>query len=163
SGSLQHSSWPLGNGSRQVHIYIRILQPKYPQLYCLWPPLREMLYHHHWAWVHYLSFGRGKHVAFIDWQLPPSVEIQDVVQYQPVSSWMRFSRCFRFKGMKYQWVPHNSYICLYTNERTPELLARVSRARDSVSLEVRGPVIRAGLLEAIIVATALLQCGRHID
>ncbi|KAF8878748.1 hypothetical protein BD779DRAFT_1447525 [Infundibulicybe gibba] len=33
--------------------------------------------------------AEGNHVAFIDWQLPPSVEIRGVVPYQPVSSWMR--------------------------------------------------------------------------
>ena len=53
---------------------------------------------------------------------------------------------------------------LYTSGPYPsEILAKVSRGQGSVTLEIAASAIHAGLLEACIVATVLLQCSRNID
>lgn len=44
-----------------------------------------------------------------------------------------------------------------------ELLARISRDRDNLILEMSSQAIQLGLLEVCAVATVLLQCGRSID
>jgi len=45
----------------------------------------------------------------------------------------------------------------------PSLTARVSKVHNQVTLEISTEALRIGLLEVLLTATLLLQCGRNID
>jgi hypothetical protein len=44
-----------------------------------------------------------------------------------------------------------------------DVLARVSKTYDAVTLELTPRAIQLGLLEISVLATILLQCGKRID
>jgi hypothetical protein len=88
----------------------------------------------------------------------------------------------QIRGQQYIWAPDHDCICvsclycsffswflrrvfkLNTSGPYPtEMLARISRAKGFVTLEIAASAIHAGLLETIITATFLFLCDRNID
>ncbi|KAJ7663436.1 hypothetical protein B0H17DRAFT_1211688 [Mycena rosella] len=112
----------------------------------------------------------GRVIALVEWKDRPLVEIRDVCSKRRVSDWLALSldsshRVMKVNGRKYIWAPHESTIYLYpAGTVTPDLLGRIYREDDgTASLELTITAVKAGLLEACVVATVLLQCGHKID
>ncbi|KAF8061841.1 hypothetical protein FPV67DRAFT_1564041 [Lyophyllum atratum] len=109
----------------------------------------------------------GQPVAVIEWHSQPTVEVHGTVPRQAAARWMELSKDQSYKSMQvhgkwYAWVPRDKVISLFTvGPSQPELLARVSREPDMVKLEITTQAVQAGLLEAAVVATVLLQSGRN--
>lgn len=110
----------------------------------------------------------GDPVARIEWNAHPWVEIPNVVDRQLVSQWLPLSadmsyRTMRLNGRNYYWVPHNGAILLsaWPNQLDGPL-GRISRTANKVVLELTAQAISAGLFEAAVVATLLLQSGRNL-
>ncbi|KAF5386872.1 hypothetical protein D9615_002128 [Tricholomella constricta] len=109
----------------------------------------------------------GQPFAAIEWITQPAVEIYGVVPPQTAARWLELSRdqtyrSMQFGGKWYAWVHKDKTISLFTvGPSPPELLARVSREPDTVKLELTAQAVQAGLLEAAVVATVLLQSGRN--
>jgi hypothetical protein len=111
----------------------------------------------------------GDPVARIEWNAHPWVEIPNVVERQPVSQWLPLSadmsyRTMRVNGRNYCWVPHNGAILLVTAwpNQLDGHLGRITRLANKVVLELTAQAISAGLFEAAVVATLLLQSGRNL-
>jgi len=108
----------------------------------------------------------GRNLALIEWTSHPLVEIRDVLIKQEVRSWLRLSssssyRVMEIRRIQYTWAPYDKFICLYSS--SAQLLARISKSQGTITLELTTRAMQMGLLEATIVATVLLQCGRNID
>ncbi|KAJ7698251.1 hypothetical protein B0H17DRAFT_927537 [Mycena rosella] len=112
----------------------------------------------------------GKVIALVEWKDRPLVEVRNVFSKRRVSDWLALApdgshRVMKVNGQRYIWAPKQSTICLYpAGTLTPKLLGRICRGDDgTVSLELTSTAVTAGLLEACVVATVLLQCGHNID
>ncbi|KAF9460041.1 hypothetical protein BDZ94DRAFT_1170561 [Collybia nuda] len=112
--------------------------------------------------------AQNKSVALIEWKTPPTVELRGVMSGS-ARSWLklspdRSSRSMEIRGMRYTWAPHNQAINLYVGEgHSATFLARVSRTKSSLAMELTPHASQLGLLNSIVVAAFLLQCGRNID
>ncbi|KAJ6480482.1 hypothetical protein C8R47DRAFT_982957 [Mycena vitilis] len=110
----------------------------------------------------------GKIIALIEWKDRPLVEIRNVFSKMRVSDWLSLGsdashRVMKVHGQNFIWVPQKNTICLYpAGTQTPQLLGRIFKRDDgTITLELTANA--RGLLEACVVATILLQCGRRID
>ncbi|TFK26581.1 hypothetical protein FA15DRAFT_654254 [Coprinopsis marcescibilis] len=113
--------------------------------------------------------AEGGNVSLIEWQNHPFIEIRGMVAKQNVTSWLRLSpnqdsRLMDLGGVRYAWVPRNSSINLYaTSSGTPAFCGRVTRSNGGVVLELTAEALQRGLLDVVVTACLLLQCGRNID
>ncbi|KAF7318820.1 hypothetical protein HMN09_00217300 [Mycena chlorophos] len=110
----------------------------------------------------------GQGVALVEWQRHARVEVRGAVQKQDTKDWLKISRdqsyrMMTVRGTQYKWVPENQYINLYSRSSTPQFYGRISRGEGSVVLEVTGDAMQNGLLDAIVTAAVILQCGSNID
>lgn len=108
-------------------------------------------------------------IALVEWRAPPLVELRGVVRKQPVNQWLKLSpngsaREMDVRGMRYVWAPVDKSINLYTGASSgPTFLAKLTRGPTFITLELTPDALQLGLLDSIVVATLLLQCGRNID
>ncbi|KAF9051438.1 hypothetical protein BJ165DRAFT_885244 [Panaeolus papilionaceus] len=112
--------------------------------------------------------SEGKNVSLIEWQNHPFIEIRGLLAKQHVRSWMGLTpdnsaRMTTIRGVQYTWTPREKSINLYSHGSRPAFLARITRSNGSVVLDVTQDALQLGLLESLISATFLLQCGRNID
>ncbi|KAJ7101380.1 hypothetical protein B0H15DRAFT_943706 [Mycena belliarum] len=119
--------------------------------------------------------NKGDTVAAIQWRGAGGatfVEVDKAVLRQRVSEWMRVSgdasyRMMEIRGQGYVWVPQDNSICMYLwnpgSSTVPELLARIEKANDTVTLEITSDAMVRGLLEIAVVAATLFQSGCCID
>ncbi|KAJ7256348.1 hypothetical protein C8J57DRAFT_1186089 [Mycena rebaudengoi] len=119
--------------------------------------------------------NEGHNIATVQWLQNGNgayVELQDTLEKQPVSSWLGVSRDASYRmmyahGEMYVWVPQNLSICLYhwnpSDHDVPQLLARISRDEERVTLEITVDAINMSLLEMCVIATVLFQSGCQID
>ncbi|CAK5283434.1 unnamed protein product [Mycena citricolor] len=120
------------------------------------------------AGVSVFQNATGGTFSLVQWNQHPDVEIQGVAARQPTSSLLSLShdrsyRSFTWAdGSALLFVPRDNYIWIYYNS-LEQILGRISRGRDWVTLELTGEALRLGLLETSVVATFLLQSGRNID
>ncbi|KAF7369300.1 hypothetical protein MVEN_00257900 [Mycena venus] len=111
----------------------------------------------------------GQPVTIIEWRNHPVVEIRGILSKRSTSDWLPLSqngshRQMEALGKHFVWVPGGEYIFLYAaGVGQPQVYAQVSRAEDSVTLELTAEAIQIGLLEICVAATFLLQCGKSID
>ncbi|KAJ7183519.1 hypothetical protein C8R46DRAFT_1308269 [Mycena filopes] len=123
----------------------------------------------------------GRDVASVQW-VPNGggafVELYDKklsLEKQAVSAWLGVSRDASYRmmyahGQAYVWVPRNLSICLYewdprTNSAAdvPQLLARIFKEEDVVTLQISLAAIEEGLLEMCVICVVLFQSGCRID
>ncbi|KAJ7917183.1 hypothetical protein B0H13DRAFT_1870537 [Mycena leptocephala] len=106
--------------------------------------------------------NEGRDVASVEW-MPNGggacVELHDKsLEKQLVSVWLGVSRDASYRmmyahGQPYVWVPRSLSICLYewdpvsTADDVPQLLARIAKEDDVVTLQISLAAIQAGLLE----------------
>ncbi|KAJ7905900.1 hypothetical protein B0H13DRAFT_2508533, partial [Mycena leptocephala] len=113
--------------------------------------------------------SNGQNIALVQWHRHPEVELRNIVARQRVSEMLslspdqRFSRGMTVNGTAFTLTPRDNFIWIYSTASQPELLGRISRGRNAVTLELTGEAIHLGILEPAVVATFLLQCGRNID
>ncbi|KAE9404649.1 hypothetical protein BT96DRAFT_1071446 [Gymnopus androsaceus JB14] len=112
--------------------------------------------------------SQGRNCALVEWQRQPLVEIRDVMSKYPVRDWLRLNsdrraRTMQFQSVRYTWAPQDNYINMYTTGSNPEFLARISRGHGTIMLDLTNQAIQLGLLDACIIATVIMQCGRSID
>ncbi|KAJ6533646.1 hypothetical protein B0H19DRAFT_964844 [Mycena capillaripes] len=112
------------------------------------------------AWVEWVPNGGGAYVELHD----------NSLERQLVSSWLGVSRdaCYRMMrahGQVYVWVPQSLSICWDSTsaEDVPELLARIAKEDDLVTLQISLAAIESGLLEMCVVCVVLFQSGCRID
>ncbi|KDR80189.1 hypothetical protein GALMADRAFT_62694 [Galerina marginata CBS 339.88] len=116
-----------------------------------------------------LKNAEGKNVSLIEWQTHPMIEIRGLLTKQHVRTWLgltsdKSSRTMTVRGMGYTWAPRDKSINLYAGgPRNPTFLARVTRANGAVTLDMTPDAIQLGLLDSVVAAAFLLQCGRNID
>ncbi|KAJ7489646.1 hypothetical protein B0H11DRAFT_1860223 [Mycena galericulata] len=121
----------------------------------------------------------GRDVAWVEW-VPNAhgggtyVELRHKgLQKQLVSAWLGVSRDASYRIMSahdqtYVWAPRADSICLYQwnpklREDVPQLLARIAKEDDLVTLQISLTAIEAGLLEMTVVCVVLFQSGFQID
>ncbi|KAF8181651.1 hypothetical protein K438DRAFT_1601495 [Mycena galopus ATCC 62051] len=112
--------------------------------------------------------SNGQNIALVQWHRHPEVELRNIVERQRVSDMLSLSRDqtsrrMTVNGATFTFTPRDNFIWIYSATSQPELLGRISRSQNTVILELTGEAIHLGLLEAAIVATFLLQCGRNKD
>ncbi|KAF7300584.1 hypothetical protein HMN09_00943400 [Mycena chlorophos] len=114
----------------------------------------------------------GNNFALCQWHRHPEVEIRGVVPRQQTRNMLSLTEDQSARTMTathangsttMTFIPRDNFIWIYSNAAEPELLGRISRSSTSVTLELTGEAIHIGLLEPVVVATFLLQCGRTID
>ncbi|KZP26364.1 hypothetical protein FIBSPDRAFT_909295 [Athelia psychrophila] len=91
--------------------------------------------------------AESRNIALIEWQNRP---------YRAVD----------IRGARYTWAPQDQYICLWAaacESSGRRCLARISKTYNIVSMEMTPEALQLGLLEACVITTVLLQCGRNID
>ncbi|KAJ7166839.1 hypothetical protein C8R46DRAFT_1271865 [Mycena filopes] len=109
--------------------------------------------------------SNGQNIALIQWHRHPEVELRNVVARQRTSEMLSLSpdqssRLMTINDATFTFTPRDNYIWLSSGT---ELLGRISRGQNTVTLELTGEAIHLGILEPAVVATFLLQCGRNID
>ncbi|KAJ7217271.1 hypothetical protein GGX14DRAFT_391076 [Mycena pura] len=112
--------------------------------------------------------AQGQNVALVQWKRHPEAEIRGVTPRQRTAELValapdRSSRSMMLNDSGITFMPRDNFIWLHSTATQPELLGRITRGQTSVTLELTGEAIHLGLLEAAVVATFLLQCGRNID
>ncbi|KAJ8522781.1 hypothetical protein ONZ45_g635 [Pleurotus djamor] len=121
-----------------------------------------------------LQNGQGKNVAFVEWGSRgshPYVEVKNVVPKQRVAEWIPLSpdrkyRTMRVGNKQYAWVPSGQVISLTPlggSGGASDVLAKISCHQGGVFLEMTSQAINLGLLDAAIVVSFLLMCGRNVD
>ncbi|KAF8888570.1 hypothetical protein BD779DRAFT_1662291 [Infundibulicybe gibba] len=104
--------------------------------------------------------AKGRSVALIEWQTHP---------FQNIRNWLRLTldqscRTMKVGGMSYTWAPRDKSINLYAgNPSTLSFLASISRDHGAVVVKMTTDAMQLGLLDPVIVAALLLQCGKNID
>ncbi|KAJ7697346.1 hypothetical protein B0H17DRAFT_928408, partial [Mycena rosella] len=96
------------------------------------------------------------------------IEIRGKIARQRTSEMLSLSsdpssRTMTVDGMTFTFILRDNFIWLYSTASQSEILGRIERGQDSVTLELTGEAIHIGLLEAATVATFLLQCRRNMD
>ncbi|KAJ7488116.1 hypothetical protein FB451DRAFT_1025728 [Mycena latifolia] len=119
-----------------------------------------------------LRTNGGRAVAAVEW-VPPDlgggayVELCDkTLEKQRVAAWLGVSRDASYRvmsahGQTYVWVPRSQSICVRIY--SVQLLAKIAREDDIVTLEIAGAAVEAGLLEMCVVCVVLFQSGCRID
>ncbi|KAF8650896.1 hypothetical protein AX16_005043 [Volvariella volvacea WC 439] len=113
--------------------------------------------------------SKGKNLSLVEWQSHPLVEIRGVMQKEPVKNWLKLSntktsRSMDIRGMQLVWAPQERSINLYfSTSAGVKCMAKVTRAPTAVTIEVTTEAYQMNLMDSIITATLLLQCGRNID
>ncbi|KAJ6481066.1 hypothetical protein C8R45DRAFT_1151839, partial [Mycena sanguinolenta] len=112
--------------------------------------------------------SNGQNIALVQWHRHPEVEVRNIVERQRVSEMLSLSpdqtsRRMTVNGTTFTLTPRDNFIWFYSTDVQPDLLGRISRGQNTVTLELTGEAIHRGLLEPAVVATFLLQCGRNID
>ncbi|KAF5379020.1 hypothetical protein D9615_006075 [Tricholomella constricta] len=107
-------------------------------------------------------------IALVEWKSSPIVEIRGLLAKQPVRNWLslspdRSARSMEVRGSKYIWAPHNQSINLHASDFARTFLANISRTQTSIAIQITSDALQQRLLESIIIAALLLQCGRNID
>ncbi|KAF8069102.1 hypothetical protein FPV67DRAFT_1105841 [Lyophyllum atratum] len=107
-------------------------------------------------------------IALIEWKSSPIIEIRNLLTKQPVKSWLRLThdrsaRSMEVRGVKYLWAPHNQSINLHAGDFARTFLANVSRTQTSIAIQITSDALQQRLLESVVIAALLLQCGRNID
>ncbi|KZP26358.1 hypothetical protein FIBSPDRAFT_819775 [Athelia psychrophila] len=118
-----------------------------------------------------LKDANSRSIALVEWQNTPLLEARGLLQKQQISNWLRLAsdrsyRAVDIRGARYTWAPQDQYICLWTaasQSSGRRCLARISKTYNIVSLELAPEAMQLGLLEACVITTVLLQCGRNID
>ncbi|KZP31503.1 hypothetical protein FIBSPDRAFT_907676 [Athelia psychrophila] len=113
----------------------------------------------------------SRSIALVEWQHTPLLEARGLLQKQQINNWLRLAsdrsyRAVEIRGTRYTWAPQDQYICLWnaaSESSGRRCLARISKTYNIVSLELAPEAIQLGLLEACVITTVLLQCGRNID
>ncbi|KAF7325981.1 hypothetical protein MKEN_00449000 [Mycena kentingensis (nom. inval.)] len=110
----------------------------------------------------------GRSVALVEWQKHPRVEVRGAVEKQDTREWLRISRdktyrTMTLKNLEFKWIPEDKYINLYSKSSHPQFYGRISRAENAVVIEVTGEAMQMGLLDGIVTAAVILQCGQNID
>ncbi|EIN08501.1 hypothetical protein PUNSTDRAFT_69040 [Punctularia strigosozonata HHB-11173 SS5] len=111
----------------------------------------------------------GRALAILDWKNKPAVEISGHIGRQAASEWLvrsenGSSRTMELGAMHYRWVTHEDNLCLTMHLRPgADVLCRVTKTRDMITLELTQNAIVIGLELPAIVATMLLMSGRNID
>ncbi|KAJ4475514.1 hypothetical protein J3R30DRAFT_3294534 [Lentinula aciculospora] len=113
-----------------------------------------------------LKMMNGKNSAMIEWQEPAKVEVRGMISKQRASDFLKipFDRRYRImviRSKEYIWIPNGNTISLYT--ASSGILGRISRSVRAITLEMSQHAIRAGLLQACIITTILLQSREIID
>ncbi|THV04713.1 hypothetical protein K435DRAFT_648706 [Dendrothele bispora CBS 962.96] len=113
--------------------------------------------------------AQGGVIAYIEWQEQPMVQIRDMVSKCRVTDWLghsldKKSRIMFCGGSSYTWSPKNMSHDLFSLEESsePKFLARISKGRTTMFLDITGETLNLGLLNATIVATFLLQCNTRV-
>ncbi|KIY47489.1 hypothetical protein FISHEDRAFT_74599 [Fistulina hepatica ATCC 64428] len=115
---------------------------------------------------------QGQTVALVEWQRYPRVEILYLLPVkQDVRNWLRVNsdgnfrwRTMEIQGRQCMFAPHDQFIYIYLRDASGvRFMGKISRSPSSVLLETTQEAISLGLLNAVIVTTFLLQCGRNID
>ncbi|KAJ6613141.1 hypothetical protein B0H10DRAFT_1806089 [Mycena sp. CBHHK59/15] len=120
--------------------------------------------------------NEGRNIALVEWLQNGAgayVELYNRLEKQLVSAWLGVSRdashrIMHANGQTYIWVPQTHSICLYRWDPVnmvdvPQLLARVTKEDDMVTLEISLAAIELNLLEMCVVSTVLFQSGCQID
>ncbi|KAJ7648717.1 hypothetical protein DFH06DRAFT_997054 [Mycena polygramma] len=112
--------------------------------------------------------SNGSNIALIEWMRHPEVELRNIVARQRVSGMLSLSqdqssRTLTANDTTFTFTPRDNFIWIYSTASQPELLGRISRGQNTVTLDLTGEAIHLGILEPAVVATFLLQCGRNID
>ncbi|KAJ7103846.1 hypothetical protein C8R44DRAFT_834601 [Mycena epipterygia] len=112
--------------------------------------------------------SNGQNMALVQWHRHPEVEIRGTISRQRTAEMLplstdQSSRTMTAGGATLSFTPRDNFIYIYSGTSQPEMFGRISRGQDKVTLELTGEAIHLGLLEPIVVATFLLQCGRNID
>ncbi|KNZ80110.1 hypothetical protein J132_07398 [Termitomyces sp. J132] len=107
-------------------------------------------------------------IALVEWKSPPVIEIRGLLPKQSISSWLRLSsdrsaRAMEVRSVRYIWAPHNNSINLHVGDFNRTFLANVSKIQNSIAIQITSDAINQRLLESVIIAAMLLQCGRNID
>ncbi|KAF7350170.1 Casein kinase I isoform alpha [Mycena venus] len=125
----------------------------------------------------FIRTNEGRGVASVEW-VPNGggayVELKnESLEKQLVSVWLVVSpdasyRLMHAHGQTYVWVPQSLSICLYewdprAREDVPQLLARIAKEDNVVTLQISPAAIEAGLLEMCVVCVVLFQSGYRID
>ncbi|KAF8069958.1 hypothetical protein FPV67DRAFT_1447831 [Lyophyllum atratum] len=111
----------------------------------------------------------GAKIALVEWRTPPLVELRGLVRKQPVNQWLkltpnRSAREMDVRGMRYVWAPVDKSINLYAGPSSgTTFLAKLTRGPTYVTLEMTPDAVQLGLLDSVVIAALLLQCGRNID
>ncbi|KAE9406162.1 hypothetical protein BT96DRAFT_963661 [Gymnopus androsaceus JB14] len=112
--------------------------------------------------------GGSRSCALVEWQRQPLVEIRDVMSKYPIRDWLHLNsderaRSMQFQNARYTWAPQDRYINMHSAGSNPVFLARISRGHGTITLDLTNQAIQLGLLDACIIATVVMQCGRNID
>ncbi|KAF9066760.1 hypothetical protein BDP27DRAFT_1226963 [Rhodocollybia butyracea] len=116
--------------------------------------------------------AQGKSVALVEWQSRPLVEIRNVTSKILARDWLRLTpdgrkvlstRTMQILGAQYMWTPQDRYINLYSTGPAAVFLARISRGRGTITLDLTNQAIQLGLLDACLIATVVMQCGKNFD
>ncbi|KAJ7736589.1 hypothetical protein DFH07DRAFT_753415 [Mycena maculata] len=112
--------------------------------------------------------SNGQNMALVQWHRHPEVEVRNIITRQRTSAMLALwtdqsSRTMSVNGATFTFTPRDNFIWIYSTASQPEILGRISRDQDTITLELTGEAIHLGLLEPAVVATFLLQCGRNID
>ncbi|KAJ6478108.1 hypothetical protein C8R47DRAFT_984336 [Mycena vitilis] len=112
--------------------------------------------------------SNGSNIALIEWMRHPEVELRNIVARQRVSGMLSLSqdqssRTLTVHNTTFTFTPRDNFIWIYSTSSQPDLLGRISRGQNTVTLDLTGEAIHLGILEPAVVATFLLQCGRNID
>ncbi|PPQ72693.1 hypothetical protein CVT26_002910 [Gymnopilus dilepis] len=111
----------------------------------------------------------GSNMSLIEWKSHPLVEIRGLLAKQSVGTWLGLSadqstRAMTVREMQYTWAPRGKTINLYAGvPKNPVLLARIMRKSGAIQLDMTSDAIQLGLLDPVVTAAFLLQCGRNID
>ncbi|RDB27907.1 hypothetical protein Hypma_002180 [Hypsizygus marmoreus] len=110
----------------------------------------------------------GASIALVEWKTPPMVEIRGLLSKRDIKTWLplspdRSSRAMEVRRMRYHWAPHNDSINLYSGVQAATFLASISRTRTSLVIQMTTDALQLQLLDSVVIAALLLQCGRNID
>ncbi|KAG1869986.1 hypothetical protein F4604DRAFT_1926767 [Suillus subluteus] len=113
-----------------------------------------------------LKDAQSSNIALLEWRDRPTVEVRGLVAKQPMGFLINVKfgshRFMVHNGVGYSWRPHDRFLQL-SIPGSYDILARVSKTYDVVTLELTPHAIQLGLLELGVLATILLQCGNSID
>ncbi|KAF5389528.1 hypothetical protein D9757_004194 [Collybiopsis confluens] len=111
---------------------------------------------------------QGRSIALVEWQSErPLLEIRGVMSKGLIRDWLRLTsdqraRTMQYQGREFTWAPQDKYIAVSARSN-PVLLARISRGFGTITLDLTNRALQHDLLDACIIASVILQCGRSID